>query len=221
MRRFFCLFVCVLILGGCAMAPPSSVPEFPKDLAGAAVRGERKTPPGPQDVKDKALKSYIQKKGVVFAKVDFQGVLKAAYVKLFFEGQGEQAQRFYLQIEDKPGERLLWGKGKSVKPGYFFIELPAGSYKISSLSIPVGSTSATEPMDISFEVIPNAVVYMGTLKVVGTKEKIKLGGLPVIQPGFEYEVEVRDEREEGVFAFHQRYPNIPVDIRTQLMGIHE
>jgi hypothetical protein len=203
------------------MAIKSSVPEFPVKVPGSSVRGERKIPPDIQNVKDKALKSYVQKKGVVFAKVDFQGVLKAAYVKLLFDGQGEHAQRFYLQIEDNPGEYPLWGKGKTVKPGYFFIELPSGSYKISSLSIPVGSTLATEPIDISFEVIPNTVVYMGTLRVVGTKEKIKLGGLPVIQPGFEYEAEILDEREEGVFAFHQRYPNTSVDIRTQIMGIHQ
>lgn len=217
-----CLAISLSLFGGCARVP---VPQplsagFPVKVLSPAGPAERKIPADIQNVKDKTLRSYAQKKGVVFAKVDFQGVLKAAYVKLLFDGQGEGAQKFYLQIEDRPGEYPLWGKGKTVKPGYFFIELPAGLYKISSLSIPVGSTLATEPIDISFEVVPNTVVYMGTLRVVGTKEKIKIGGLPVIQPGFEYAAEVLDEREEGVFAFRQRYPNISVEIATQLMDIY-
>ena len=56
--------------------------------------------------------------------------------------------------------------------------------------------------------------------MVGTKEKIKLGGLPVIKPGFEYTVEVLDEREEGAEAFRRNYPNFLHDISVKLMQVN-
>ena len=161
----------------------------------------------------------MHKRNLVFAKTNFEGILKTPYVKLRFEGEGKDTRHFYLHIEENPGERSLLWDDKTVKPGYFFIELPAGPYKISSIAIPVGSTLAEEGTRISFEVIPGSVCYIGTLYVVGTKEKIKLGGVPVIKPGFEYEAEVLDEREEGFFAFRSRYPNVPVDLCVQLMQL--
>ncbi|MBI5150535.1 MAG: hypothetical protein HZA28_07185, partial [Candidatus Omnitrophica bacterium] len=134
-------------------------------------------------------------------------------------GQGKGTRSFNLDIEGKTDEdSLIWG-GKTVNPGYFFIELPAGSYRISSIAIPVGSTLAEEDINVHFEVIPGAIVYLGTLKVQGTKERIRLGGVPVIKPGFDYDVQVLDERAEGIFAFHQRYPGIPAVIEKRLMRI--
>ena len=76
---------------------------------------------------------------------------------------------------------------------------------------------ATEETDIRINVVPDRIIYIGTLKVVGTKERVKLGGVPVIQPGFEFTVEIIDERNEGIAAFQQRYPNVHSEIVIDLM----
>ncbi len=217
--RFFPLVMMVLFLQGCSSLSQSVLREEKIELPGTSVLKEPQIPPALKDVEDQALREYTQKKGVVFAKTDFGGILKTPYVKLRFEGEGEDMRNFYLHIEENPGERSLLWDDKTVKPGYFFIELPAGSYRISSIAIPVGSTLAEEETHISFEVIAGSVCYIGTLRVVGTKEKIRLGGVPVIKPGFEYEAEVLDEREEGFFAFRSRYPDVPVDLCVQLMQL--
>lgn len=219
MRKAAYFFIFLFFVAGCATVPsPSS--RGPKiKLPGTVIFTEEEVSGGLQNIENKALEGYVRKKGVVFAKTDFQGVLQATYVRLRIEGQGKYTRSFYLNIEGKPEENSLFGTGKMVKPGYFFIELPAGVYRISSIAIPVGSTLAEEDSDIAFEAIPNAIVYLGTLKVVGTSERIKLGGVPVIKPGFDYKVQILDERREGIFAFHQRYPNIPVEIETRLMRV--
>lgn len=219
MKKSVCVFVIFLFLHGCSFLPEPTPAEKKIELPGTSILKEREIPPALENVEDQALREYTLKKGVVFAKTVFEGVLETSYVKLRFEGQGKDMRSFYLHIEDNPGERPLLWNDKTVKPGYFFIELPAGFYKISSIAIPVGSTLAEEDIHISFDVIPGSVCYIGTLRVVGTKEKIKLGGVPVIKPGFEYEVEVLDEREEGFFAFHSRYPNVPVELCAQLMRL--
>lgn len=207
-----CCFMALFFLTGCAALgkqggqPESQQPDISFDL---------------ENVGQEDLEAYVQKKGIVFAKTDFQGVLQATYVKLLFEGQGGNKEKFYLHIEDtSSGKETFPWDIKAVKPGYFFIELPAGQYKISSIAIPVGTTLAAEDMNIGFEVMAGEVVYMGTLKVVGTKETIKLGGVPVIKPGFEYVAEILDEQQEGVAAFRQRYPNFSADITTQLMHVN-
>lgn len=219
MKKWCCCFVVLLFLHGCSFFPKPSPTEKRIELPGTSILKEREIPPALENVEDHALREYTLKKGVVFAKTVFEGVLKTSYVKLRFEGEGEDGRNFYLHIEEDPGERSLLWNDKTVKPGYFFIELPAGFYTISSIAIPVGSTLAEEDIHISFEVVPGSVCYIGTLRVVGTKEKIRLGGVPVIKPGFEYEVEVLDEREEGFFAFRSRYPDVPVELCAQLMKL--
>ena len=177
------------------------------------------TSPELQNVQDEGLEKYAQNKGVIFAKTDFQGLLETRYVKFLFEDLKTPEHKFQLHIGDNSDQDRFPWEVKTVRRGYFFVELPAGSYKISSVSIPVGSTVATEPMDVIVDVIPNAICYVGTLKMIGTKEKIKLGGLPVIKPGFEYTVEILDEREEGAKAFRQNYPNFPYDVSIKLMRV--
>ncbi len=220
MRKVACFLVFIFLFSGCATAPtkPSRGPRV--KLPGMVVFSEQEISGGLENIENKALEGYVRKRGIVFAKTDFQGVLQATYVRLRIEGEGKDTHSFYLDIEGKPEENSVFGSGKMVKPGYFFIELPAGIYRISSIAIPVGSTLAEEDISISFEVLPGAVVYMGTLRVVGTGERVKLGGVPVIKPGFDYEPAVLDERTEGIYAFHKRYPNIPVEIETRLMRVH-
>lgn len=219
MRKAAYFFILLFFISGCATAPAGRSYGPKVKLPGTAVFPEQEPSGGVQDIETRSLQGYVRNRGVVFAKTDFQGVLRATYVRLRIEGQGKQTYGFSLDIEGKPQENSLFGGGKMVKPGYFFIELPAGPYRISSIAIPVGSTLAEEDSDISFEVLPGAIVYLGTLKVVGTGERIKLGGVPVIKPGFDYQAEILDERAEGIFAFHKRYPNIPVVIEARLMRV--
>ena len=219
MRKMACFLILMVLICGCATVPKTPPPSRRIHLPGTVIFKEEEAPAELQNIGNKDLEGYIRRKGVVFAKTDFQGVLKTSYVRLHFEGQGKGTRSFDLDIEGKIDKDSLIGGGKTVKPGYFFIELPAGSYRISSIAIPVGSTLAEEDINVCFDVIPGAIVYMGTLNVNGTKERIRLGGVPVIKPGFDYDVQVMDERSEGIFAFHQRYPGIPAVIETRLMRL--
>ncbi|MBZ0166072.1 MAG: hypothetical protein K8I00_04635 [Candidatus Omnitrophica bacterium] len=158
--------------------------------------------------------------GVVFAKTQFEGVLKTSYVRLSIVNLQDPKKFFELQIGEKIAQQPFSFNVKTVNPGYFFIELPIGSYKFSTVSIPVGGSTASEPLDVTFQVLPDRINYLGTLRLIGTKERIKLGGVPVIRPGFEYEAQVLDQFQEGVATFKQRYPNVPGVLTSQLMRIN-
>lgn len=226
-----------LTLSGCAPMKKSSVPEIESTLpqpsepealliaqsAGSPDETFPKAEPRPslQNISEEMQEEAIPAQGIVFAKTDFQGVLQATYVKLEIVEVKDEQQSYQLIIGDKSQQSPLPWSGQTVQPGYFFIQLPAGEYRIPSISIPVGATMATEEMHIRFTVQPEKVVYLGTLKVIGTKERIKLGGVPVIKPGFEYTVEVIGEQVEAIRIFHKRYPNIPLKVGVDLMEIHD
>ena len=227
MKKILIILSIGLIFSGCISLQKASVPE---DLTEGVVQSEEislkeileppDSSPELQNIKGEELEEYVQKKGVVFAKTDFQGLLETRYVRFLFEDLEHPEHKFQLHIGEVSDQQTFPWDVKTVKPGYFFVELPVGRYNISSVSIPVGSTMATEKMDVTLEVVPNTICYVGTLKMVGTKEKIKLGGLPLIKPGFEYTVEILDEREEGVEAFRQNYPNFLHDISIKLMRVN-
>ncbi len=159
--------------------------------------------------------------GFVFAKTIFEGVLKTNYVRLKFVNADHPERTYELHIGEKEPQLPFAFNVKTVNPGYFYIELPAGKYQITSVSIPVGSATATEDINISFEVLPEQINYLGTLSLVGTKERIKLGGVPVIRPGFEYEAAVLNEFDEGVASFQQRFPNLQGTVSNQLMSLNQ
>ena len=225
MRRIFPLIIISLI--GCTAVsklPPEAQPpvalESTKPEASQEVQ-QSQEPPMPQlrNVPEENLAKPNVKNGVIFAKTDFQGVLERTYVKLLFEDLANVNNKFHLYIGDKEGPQPFMWDVNPVKPGYFFIELPAGLYRISSISIPVGSTQATERMDVTVEVLPEKVTYIGTLQMVGIKEKIRLGGVPVIRPGFEYAANVINEKEEALHTFRQRYPKYSQQIIIKLMEL--
>lgn len=224
MKKLGILFIASFILSGCVTLQKVSVPEDrPEEVVHESPKALLELPdtsPELENIKSEELEGYVEKKGIIFAKTDFQGLLKTRYVKFLLQDLEDPMHKFQLNIGKNSDQKISQGGIKAVKPGYFFVELPAGRYKISSISIPVGSTVATEAMDVTLEVIPNTICYVGTLKMVGTKEKIKLGGLPVIKPGFEYTVEVLDEREEGADAFRQNYPDFPHDVSIKLMQVN-
>ena len=191
MKKFLFLLMIGLTVSGCVTAgkvkdePVEAVKTQPVSVVETLeIPEEVGAPADLENIKVEELEDYTQQKGVIISKTDFQGLLETRYVKFLFEDQNDPKHKFQLHIGDKSGQQSFPWDVKTVNPGYFFVELPAGHYKISSVTIPVGSTTATEAMDVNVEVIPNTVCYVGTLKMVGTKEKIKLGGVPVIKPGF-------------------------------------
>ena len=224
MKRFIILSVIISVCAGCVTMPQEPLPaEGPETIIPATARKgapEEEILPELQNVKEEVLEEYTQKKGVIFAKTEFGGLLETRYVKFLFEDQEDPTHKFQLHIGESSVQQGFPWDVKTVEPGYFFVELPAGKYKISSVTIPVGSTTATEKMDVDVEVIPDAICYVGTLKMVGTKERIKLGGVPVIKPGFEYTVEIVDAREEGAAAFKKNYPDYPHGVSIKLMSVN-
>ncbi|MBN1870461.1 MAG: hypothetical protein JW847_07810 [Candidatus Omnitrophica bacterium] len=227
MKKVLVVLVIGFLFSGCATLRKVSAPkgasqevETKEEEIAEDIYGPPDLSPELQNIKKEELEGYVQKKGVIFAKTDFKGLLETRYVSFLFEDLEKPEHKFQLHIGENLDQQGFPWEIKTIRPGYFFVELPAGSYKIASVSIPVGSTLATEKMDVTLEVIPNKVCYVGTLKMNGTKEKIKLGGLPVIKPGFEYTVEVLDEREEGMKAFRQNYPNFLEDISIGLMHVN-
>ena len=155
--------------------------------------------------------------GIIFGKADFQGVLKVEYVKLLIVDENDLNKQYELFFGDKDDPQLLFGQASSVVPKYFFLELPASKYKITSISIPVGTTLATEKTDIAFTVEKETVIYLGTLRVIGTDQKIRFGLVPLLRPGFDYKLDIVNEKEEAVKEFKGKYPLIKRDIQVNLM----
>lgn len=225
MKKSIIFLISCLMISGCVTLEKIKVPEdesekIVQELPENSLEAIQ-APSELQNIKGEELEEYVQKKGVIFAKTNFQGLLETRYVKFLFEDLNDPEHKFQLHIGESSGQQTFPWAVKSVKPGYFFVELPAGEYMISSVTIPVGSTTATEEMDVKLEVLPDFICYAGTLKMVGTKEKIKLGGVPVIKPGFEFTIEVLDEREEGAEAFSRNYPNFPHGVSIKLMTVNE
>ena len=172
------------------------------------------------EVNNTSIEVVEDLKGIIFAKTIFEGVLKTTYVQLHFKGIGDNKHEFDLIIGEKDKAAALPWESKTVEPGYFNVELPAGKYKIKSIAIPVGSTLAEEQIDIDVEVFAGKATYVGTLKVIGTKEKIKLGGVPVIRPGFEYQVEVLNEKDEAYTSMSNQLPQFNNMFHEQLLKIN-
>ncbi|MCA9398581.1 MAG: hypothetical protein KC618_02445 [Candidatus Omnitrophica bacterium] len=228
MKKFF-IFLCLIVfVTGCATSKQNT----PKtstltdqsspgvDDSGPEMTAQLKTVSTEENPSEES-EPKPSAKGIVFAKTEFHGVVQTAYVKLVLEHLEDETKKFQLNIGEKGGGSPFTWDVKNVEPGYFYIELPEGKYKISSISIPVGSSTATENVDLRFNVIAGEIQYIGTLKVVGTKEKIKLGGVPVIKPGFEYIIEILNEKEEALTTFQQRYPHVEGKVNVDLMILNK
>ena len=200
MRKFYYLLVIIFLSSGCASAlkNPSANRSVPlvKKVQAAKAQPEKPAVVG----------------GVIFGKADFRGVLKVEYVKLMIVDEGAPGKTYELFFGDRTGD-----SSASVQPNYFFLELPDGKYRIIAISIPVGTTLATEKTDIAFTVEKGSLIYLGTLRVTGTDQRIRFGAVPLIRPGFDYRVDILNEKEEAVREFRQRYPLIKNAINVQLM----
>ena len=214
-KQVFLLLFCSFIVG-CASAPTKVASTLPRPIS-VVETPEEKLSAQLHEIEPEEMKQYSVKKGVIFAKTDFEGVLKTNYVQLLFVDQSDSEKKYRLHIGGSIAEQNEKLSFIPVEPGYFYVELPAGKYQIPSISIPVGTTKATEEINITFEVFPGQITYLGTLHIVGTKEKIRLGGVPLIRPGFEYTYEILDERQDAVKSFQENYPNVTDQIIVNLM----
>jgi hypothetical protein len=200
MQKFYYLLIIVFLSSGCASALKSSSVNrsVPSEKKAAAPKGQPVKP---------AVSG-----GIIFGKADFRGVLKVEYVKLLIVDEIAPEKTYDLFFGDRTGETAA-----AVQPNYFFLELPASKYRITAISIPVGTTLATEKTDIAFTVEKGSLIYLGTLRVTGTDQKIRFGAVPLIKPGFDYKVDILNEKEEAVREFRNRYPLIRNEIDVKLM----
>lgn len=222
-RILFCLFSCMMF-SGCVTTQSEPIVVSSQEIIASpkTVKVQEKEvelvlkEPSVADIETEEI---VKPLGVIFARTEFQGVLDTDYVKLFVESLDVKDFKFQLHVGEVLGQQDSIYEIKNVRPGFFFLELPEGKYVISSVSIPVGSTLATEECLIYFNVTSDQVHYLGALKMVGTKEKIKLGGVPVIKPGFEYKIEIVDETQEAKGIFMKNFPLNEKNILTQLMVV--
>lgn len=136
--------------------------------------------------------------GFIAGKTDFRGLLKAPYVRFLIVNRDDPSKKIFFYIGSKGNQSVVpWGEETVVAPGYFILRLPPGAYKVTHIAIPVGSTIAEEGFGLNFDVVAGKAIYVGTLDVDGTQEKIKFGGVPLVRPGFAYRLEIRDEMVEA------------------------
>jgi hypothetical protein len=157
--------------------------------------------------------------GYLFLKSDFQGVLEKRYVKLLINDLLDDENEIGMIIGDKNISSTFAWSSSPVQPGYLFLELPEGEYRISKIGIPVGSTLAEEDLNIYFTIEADVLTYLGTLRVVGTKERIKLGGVPVIRPGFEFNLTIIDEVNEAKEVYQTRFSDLEAPFVKNLMTL--
>ena len=212
-------FVCVVfVICGCSTAHKKTSPSQSSDSAKIDILRPSASPLKP----DQSSKNFEQstkqppavKKGIVFGKTEFRGVLKTDYVELFLSDSVKIDHKYRLHLGDGLDDRMHKEDSHTT---YFSMELPEGKYVISKISIPVGTTKAVEDINVIFDVVADKVIYVGTLKAIGTKETVKFGGVPVIKPGFDYTYEILDERSEALPVFFKRYPKLQTSVGVQLM----
>ncbi|NTV29182.1 MAG: hypothetical protein HGA80_03770 [Candidatus Omnitrophica bacterium] len=203
--------VCLIVplLAGCAALSRSRPAEGVniQQIAVAAPVVSGRISPVKVSSSDKPVVAKKPQFGLIAGKTDFQGLLKAPYVRFEIVRQDDPADKFFFYIGSKGNQSVVpWGEEKVVEPGYFTLQLAPGVYKILHIAIPVGSTIAEESLELDFEVAAGKVCYVGTLDVEGTKEKVKFGGVPLLRPGFDYRLAVRDEMGEAVTALQNMLP---------------
>jgi hypothetical protein len=175
-----------------------------------SLPAEKEGPPE-QDV-------LLEPAGLVFGKTVFTGLLKTAYVRLTIVSRDDPARKYFFIVGDKANQSVVpWAEGKVIEPGYFYWELPVGLYEITAIAIPVGSTVAEEPVALDFEIALDLVNYLGTLDVNGTRERAKFGGVPIVQPGFEYELAIGDDFEVAKKDFETFLPEHTASVAKGLL----
>jgi len=213
MHNFIIVFLALFLSGCTTTQPPQSTTQNQIKVESPvtpAILSENKAA-------DNAQSTIMEETSTIFGKTEFLGILKTSYVKLYFIDQAHPDRKFELHIGERMEQAIFPWQVMPVNPGYFFINLPVGQYHIYEIAIPVASTMAVENANIVFEVLPDQTVYVGTLKVKGTKERIKVGGVPLIKPGFRYVAHVIDEFEEGKRIYQKEFPQDDKPLTVRLM----
>lgn len=157
----------------------------------------------------------------VFGKTDFSGLLKTPYVRLLVVRRDDPSKQFFFIFGSKANQDVLpWKEGQLIEPGYFYLHLAPGPYRITEIAIPVASTMAEETVSLDFDVRPGVISYVGTLDVNGTKERVKFGGVPLVKPGFEYTLLVRDEFDEALEVLKERYADVRSAFKKELFKVN-
>lgn len=197
MYRNLTVLVLVILLAGCSTVPRRVAPDLAPALPDPVLEREIVSLEEPV-LPVEEPQSVIDPTGLAFGKTVFSGLLRKAYVRLTIVSRQDPDRSHFFTVGDKNNQSVVpWERGRVIEPGYFYLELPPGMYQVTAIAIPVGSTIAEEPVALDFEIALDRVTYLGTLEVNGTKERVRFGGLPVVRPGFEYEIAVRDEFDEA------------------------
>jgi hypothetical protein len=91
---------------------------------------------------------------------------------------------------------------------------------VTEIAIPVGSALAEERVLLSFTVVANKISYLGTLDVTGTKERVRFGGVPIMKPGFEYDLRIDDEFEPAKKELEMRLPRHRSPVVKELFKVN-
>jgi hypothetical protein len=159
--------------------------------------------------------------GLVFGKTDFKGILKASFVRLTLVKKDDPGKEYFFYVGARGNQSVVpWGKGRSIEPGYFYLQLTPGDYEVTEISIPVGSALAGERVSLSFPVTANKISYLGTLDVTGTKERVHFGGVPIVRPGFEYDLRINDEFEPAKKELETRIPRHRSPVVKELFKVN-
>ncbi len=179
------------------------------------------TPPEQKNAVAARPKGPARERAFAFGKTDFKGLLKVSYVRLLVARRDDLSKQYSFIFGSKANQNVLpWKEGRLIEPGYFYWHIPPGAYRITQIAIPVGTTMAEEEVAIDFEVRSGTVSYLGTLDVDGTKERVKFGGVPVMRPGFEYVITVRDEFDEALQVLKKRYADVRSAFKKELFRVN-
>jgi hypothetical protein len=199
---------------GCAAL---SKPEGPKIPVAFPVVKEAEQQPASAQVSTKPRIRY----GLVFGKTDFKGILKASFVRLTLVRKDDPEKEYFFYVGARGNQSVVpWGQGRLIEPGYFYLQLTPGDYEVTEISIPVGSALAEERVSLGFSVTANKINYLGTLDVTGTKERVHFGGVPIVKPGFEYDLRINDEFEPAKKELETRIPRHKSPVVKELFKVN-
>ena len=206
MHKFVFPLISILLFSGCATtsSTQTTIDEVPAVEQAVADKTIPVAEAQIQEQVEEVLEEQnIIPTGIVFAKVDLRGVVEKSYATFSIRNLDDPQYVFELTLGDREQNDGFPWVLQQTENGYFFIELPQGRYQITSVSIPVSSTLAVEPINIYFDVSLQQASYLGYLTIDGTKEKIHWGGIPVVKPGFEYTTMLAHKELEAYTLFHR------------------
>jgi len=199
---------------GCAALSKTEAPKIP--VATPVAKGAEQWPGGAR-VSAKPRVRY----GLVFGKTDFKGILKASFVRLTLVRKNDPGKEYFFYVGAKENQSVVpWGKGQLIEPGYFYLQLTPGDYEVTDIAIPVGSALAEERVSLSFTVTAHKINYLGTMDVTGTKERVHFGGVPIMKPGFEYDLRIADEFAPAKKELETRVPRHRSPVVKELFKVN-